>query len=229
MNLFSMVTTTREVIPEPEPVNEEREEVQSSGYDQLRQILKRMGKERAEDLQAQVASLELRMVDELAVIKRADSYDVVAESSKPDFDRAEAAKLEGDKVVAEKIVDSLKKQKQDAQIQLSGINREMGRLSSVLETYANQLDELRRSVAISVIRGNGQIREDKQQLARYYQSINSAEDWLNTVFEGEDAEGAISLFMEQLTRYEVEPDTRKLLLDNMHPRDAKRFQKEDAQ
>jgi hypothetical protein len=206
-------------------VDSEPQESDAPAAHRLRQRIKEDAKSNSVDLKKQAEELQERLAKEQEVIKRFDDYDLQAEAKKPDFDRSEATRLQSESIVAQAVAVGIRDELAAVTKRLRSVDIEATRRSSRLSDFVERLDEIRRSTAIALIRGQGRLKQDSDWTRRWLADVANVERQLYELFPAEEDWPTVSELFETLTRYEVEPSTTAILYNNLHHTHRDQFAK----
>lgn len=222
-SLFEVTTVTTAPQQEEQPTPEKLE---LPAVTQLEKRLREMQRSEQESLHSDMNDLKERLEVEKAIIAKADNYDLKAESRKEGFDRNEAVELQGARIVASEVAKGLSDDIAAVNSKLRGIDAKYNSKITKLNTLAENLDVLRRSVAVAWVQGSGGLRMDSDHIARWLGTVQSTEQQLFSMFNDESDWPTVHALVDQLTHYTVPASCTDMLYAGLtRAEDRERFTK----
>jgi hypothetical protein len=220
MSLLDMLKPETEDAPEA-VVESPKEELTLDGFIQLQIILRDREKADSQPIHDEIAKIEAKMAAESAIVDAYQSFDVAEAAKQPDWDRASAAQMAANAEISAQIIAGLETDLYTARHKLGEIHKEYGRLNSMLNTHADQMNVTRKAVLIEYLQGNGKLQIDRDHARRWLNVFVAAKSWMETNFDDEHQD-AIDYCIEQLSDYQVPPPT-VALFNHLTDRDKEAY------
>ena len=138
----------------PEPVQETPQEpaeepLIDAGIEALK-IIKAKGRERGDELRAEIHAKQEELIHEKEAVRKAESYDLIEESKKPGFTKEQAIKVRSELEISQALADQLEDDLEVLRGKLSKVDAETQRQCTSVENHVNDA----RAVKLWMINGH---------------------------------------------------------------------------